>query len=338
MTDIKRSNGHRLHNVAHIRLGGDSPSHPDPDELAYDLDRVRAAVVALRAEVPADAMTAQTLGQERGGNGVVIDAHGLVLTIGYLVSEATNVTVTTADGRTTEGDVVAYDYETGLGLVRMRDPLGVTPVPLGHSGNAAVGDAVVVAGHRSGGGEILARIVDKREFAGYWEYMLDEAIFTSPAHPNWGGTALVDASGSLIGVGSLFVQEAQEPGAAAPGNMFVPIDVLRPIYNELVTLGRARRTPRPWLGMFTTESSGHLVVAGLYADGPAERAGMQQLDVVLSVEGQKVETLPQFYRTVWSAGAPGTRVTFTIAREGKLKDIVVTTIDRYSLMRISRPH
>ncbi len=338
MAKITRSNGHRLDSIAHIQLGVGTLERPNPDDLSFDLDAVSASVVSLSAEIPPDAMTAQTLGTERAGNGVIIDEHGLVLTIGYLISEATAVTLRTAHGEEVAGETVAYDYETGFGLIRALAPLNSAPVEIGKAATAMPGDPVVVAGHGDGGGSIAAQVVAKREFAGYWEYLLDEAIFTTPPHPNWGGTALIDRNGKLIGIGSLFVQETRAPDEHEPGNMFVPIDLLQPIYHDLVTLGRANRASRPWLGMFTTESSGHLIVAGLYSNGPAERAGLEQLDVILRVDDQPARGLADMYRKIWSTGDAGTKISMTVLRDGKVIDVVIETADRYTLMRVSRPH
>ncbi len=338
MAKSTRSNGHRLGSIAHIQLGAGTLERPTPEDLGFNLDAVTEAVVSLSVEIPADAMTAQTLGTERAGNGVVIDEHGLVLTIGYLISEATTVTLKTAHGEAVPGETVAYDYETGFGLIRAFAPLGVEPIEIGKAENIMSGDSVVVAGHADGGGAIAAQVVAKREFAGYWEYLLDEAIFTSPPHPNWGGTALIDKDGRLVGIGSLFVQETRTPDEDEPGNMFVPIDLLQPIYQDLVTLGRANRESRPWLGMFTTESSGHLIVAGLYSNGPAERAGLEQLDVILRIDNHPVKDLEDMYRKVWGAGEAGARIGMTVLRDGKIVDVVIETADRYTLMRVSRPH
>ena len=338
MAKITRSNGHRLDSIAHIQLGVGTLERPNPDDLSFDLDAVSASVVSLSAEIPPDAMTAQTLGTERAGNGVVIDEHGLVLTIGYLISEATAVTLRTAHGDEVAGETVAYDYETGFGLIRALAPLNAAPVEIGEAATAMPGDPVVVVGHGDGGGSIAAQVVAKREFAGYWEYLLDEAIFTTPPHPNWGGTALIDRNGKLIGIGSLFVQETRAPDEHDPGNMFVPIDLLQPVYHDLVTLGRANRASRPWLGMFTTESSGHLIVAGLYSNGPAERAGLEQLDVILRVDDQPVRGLADMYRKIWSTGDAGKKISMTVLRDSKIIDVVIETADRYTLMRVSRPH
>ena len=338
MANITRSNGHRLDSIAHIQLGVGTLERPNPDDLSFDLGAVSASVVSLSAEIPPDAMTAQTLGTERAGNGVIIDEHGLVLTIGYLISEATAVTLRTAHGDEVAGETVAYDYETGFGLIRALASLNAAPVEIGEAATAMPGDPVVVVGHGDGGGSIAAQVVAKREFAGYWEYLLDEAIFTTPPHPNWGGTALIDRNGKLIGIGSLFVQETRAPDEHEPGNMFVPIDLLQPVYHDLVTLGRVNRASRPWLGMFTTESSGHLIVAGLYSNGPAERAGLEQLDVILRVDDQPVRGLADMYRKVWSAGDAGTKIRMTVLRDGKIMDVVIETADRYTLMRVSRPH
>ena len=338
MAKVTKSNGHRLDSIAHIQLGVDNLERPIPEDLGFNLDAATDAVISLSAEIPVDSMTAQTLGTERAGNGVIIDEHGLVLTIGYLISDATSITLKTAHGEEVPGETIAYDYETGFGLIRAFAPLGVTPIKIGESANIKPGDPVIVVGHADGGGAIAAQVVAKREFAGYWEYMLDEAIFTIPPHPNWGGTALIDQNGHLVGIGSLFVQETRVPDEHEPGNMFVPIDLLHPIYRDLVTLGHANRKTRPWLGMFTTASAGHLIVAGLYSNGPAEKAGLEELDVILRVDNHPVKDLADMYRKVWGAGEAGTRISMTVQRNGKIIDLAIEATDRYKLMRVSRPH
>ena len=220
---------------------------PKPGDYAYDLDQALNAVVGLSAVIPADAFTAEILGTERAGNGVLI-RNNVVLTIGYLITEAEAIWLTLFDGRAVPGTVLAYDQETGFGLVQALARLDVPPLPLGSSGQARVGDAVVIAGAGGRKHSLAARIVSKQEYAGYWEYVLDEAIFTTPAHPNWGGTAVISTSGELIGVGSLQLQQAQGAGTAGHLNMSVPIDLLKPILDDLMTMGRpntmaAVRTP-----------------------------------------------------------------------------------------------
>src|SRR5215207_1417335 len=230
-----------------------SSAWPKPGDYAFDLDAALSAVVGVRAIIPPDAFTADTLGTERAGNGVLIGADGLVLTIGYLVTEADTIWLTLIDGRKVPGTVLAYDQTTGFGLIQALARLNLPALQIGDSKTVGVGDKVVVGG--AGGRErsVAAHIVAKQEFAGYWEYVVDEAIFTSPSHPNWGGTALIGPKGDLVGIGSLQLQEGREHGPPGDLNMIVPIDLLKPILNDLQTIGRPNQPPRPWLGLYATE-------------------------------------------------------------------------------------
>jgi S1-C subfamily serine protease len=250
-----------------------SELRPRPEDWSFDLEHALGALVLLRAEVPEDAFTAQILGTERLGNGVVIRDDGLILTIGYLITEATAVWITTAQGAVLAGHPLAYDQATGFGLVLPLGRLGLPALARGSAALARVGDDVVVAGHGGRAHALKGQIFDKREFAGYWEYVLDEALFASPAHPQWGGSALIGSDGRLLGIGSLLVEEKQGD-KSVQGNMFVPVDLLEPILEDLVKRGRTRRAARPWLGMYTTEMGAKLVVAGLSSGGPADRAGI----------------------------------------------------------------
>src|SRR2546430_468719 len=243
---------------------------PKPEHYAYDLDTALGSVVGLRAIVPADAFTAETLGTERAGNGVLI-RDGVVLTIGYLITEAQTIWLHLADGRPIPGHVLAYDQETGFGLVQALARLDVPTLPIGQSKAAKLGDAVVVAGAGGRKHSVVARIVAKQEFAGNWEYVLDEAIFTEPAHPFWGGTAMIGERGELLGIGSLQVQKVRDSGTPEPPNMIVPIDLLTPILEDLLTMGRPNRPPRPWLGLNATEIDDQIVVARASTRGPARR-------------------------------------------------------------------
>src|ERR687894_421045 len=251
---------------------------PKPEDYDYDLEQTLESVVGLRSSVPADAFTAETLGTERAGNGVLIRGDGLVLTIGYLITEAETLWLHLSDGRVVPGHVVGYDQPTGFGLVQALARVDRPALSLGDSGRARLGERVVTAGFGGRERSIAARIVAKQEFAGYWEYVLDEAIFTAPAHPFWGGTALIGPAGDLLGIGSLQLQGATERGSAAHLNMIVPIDLLKPILDELITTGRASRPLRPWLGLFATADEDAIVIMGLAGDGPARRAGLTSRD------------------------------------------------------------
>ncbi|MCC7274674.1 MAG: serine protease, partial [Alphaproteobacteria bacterium] len=306
---------------------------PKPADYAFDLERALTAVVGLRASVPEDAFSAETLGTERAGNGVVIRADGIVLTIGYLVTEAETVYLSLADGRAVQGHVLAYDQETGFGLVQALGRLGLPALPLGNSGAVAAGERVVLAGAGGRTKSVAARIVAKQEFAGYWEYLLEEAIFTAPAHPNWGGAALIGPAGELLGIGSLQLQQSREGGPGSHINMVVPIDALKPVFDDLMTIGRPNRPPRPWLGVFSAEISGKVVVVGLSSHGPAQKADLRSGDILLAVAGGEVEDLADLYRRIWALGRAGVDVPLTIHRDGRTFDLVVPSADRRRFLK-----
>ena len=305
---------------------------PTAADLAFDLRSALDAVVLLRAEAPEDAFTASTLGTERIGNGVVIRNDGLVLTIGYLITEAEAIWLTLNDGTTVPAHALAYDQVTGFGLVQ---PLGRVDAPMlarGSAAAAAVGSSVIVIGHGGRSHSLKARIVAKREFAGYWEYLLDEALFTAPPHPQWGGAALVAADGALLGIGSLLVQEMQDDETVA-GNMFVPIDLLEPILEDLLRFGRPSRPPRPWLGIYAAEAEQRLAVTGMATGGPAESAGVQLGDVVLEVAGERVSSLANLFRSVWRLGSAGVEVPLTVARDAQVLRFNLRSADRNNFLK-----
>ncbi|BBK33237.1 S1-C subfamily serine protease [Stella humosa] len=305
------------------------PLQPRPEDHAYDLERALSSVVGLKALVPSDAFTAETLGTERAGNGVIIRGDGLVLTVGYLVAEAETVYLTLSDGRAVPGHVVAYDHETGLGLVQALARIDLPALPLGRAAAAEVGERVVVGGAGGRSRSVSARIVARQEFAGYWEYVLDEAIFTSPAHPNWGGAPLINAAGELIGIGSLQLQQ----GRGTFLNMIIPIDVLKPVFEDLQLLGRPNRPPRPWLGLYAAEVEEKVAVVGLSDGGPAAAAGIQTGDILLAVAGVEPGDLAGFYRRVWEQGPAGALVPLTINRDGRTLEIVVKSSDRSRFLK-----
>jgi S1-C subfamily serine protease len=307
---------------------------PRPEDWRFELDGALDAVVLLRSEIPEDAFTAQILGTERAGNGVVIGEQ-LVLTIGYLVTEASVIWLTTNKGTVVGGTVLGYDQVSGFGLVQPLGKLGVKPLERGSIGAIRVGENVVVAGQGGRAHALKATVFAKREFAGYWEYVLDEALFTAPAHPQWGGSALIGADGKLAGIGSLLVQEKIDAGTLQ-GNMIVPIELLEPILEPMLKTGRSGRPPHPWLGLYTTEAGKHLVVAGIAPGGPAERAGVAVGDMVLAVAGEKPASLAELWRKVWAVGPCGAVVPLKIARNGKISEVRITTVDRNDILK--KPH
>jgi S1-C subfamily serine protease len=313
-----------------------SAFQPRPQDYGFDLDRTLSAVVGLHSIVPPDAFSANTLGTERGGNGVLID-DGLVLTIGYLITEAETVWLHLGDGRVIEGHPLGVDNETGFGLVQVLGHLDIEPLPLGSSSAAQVGDRVVVGGVGGRTRSLAGRIAAKQEFAGYWEYALDEAIFTYPAHPNWGGTGLLSADGDLIGIGSLQIERVTE-GRNEHLNMIVPIDLLKPILDDLRKFGRVNKPARPWLGVFSTEIEDKVVVAGMSPKGPAARAELKIGDVIVAVKGERVTSQREFYRKFWALGPAGIDVPLTLYREGDTFNVVLTSADRARMQRKPKLH
>lgn len=286
-------------------------------------------MVAVQATVPEDAFTAGILGTERGGSGVVIGEKGLVLTIGYLVTEADSVWLTTSSGRAVPGHVLAYDQETGFGLVQALGRLDLPPLELGDSRAAKVGDAVVLAGPTQ---FVRAEIVSKQEFAGYWEYLLDEAIFTAPAHPSWGGAGLIGADGKLLGIGSLLLQMVRRD-EMHDINMVVPIHLLAPILDELLRQGRTSKPPRPWLGVYSAESDGKVVALNVDPRGPAAAAGLRQGDIVADVRNLEVEGLADFYRKIWASGPAGNEIPIRIIRDDRDMWLRIKSADRDSFLK-----
>jgi S1-C subfamily serine protease len=310
-----------------------SSAQPKPEDYSYDLEQALAAMVGLRSIIPADAFTAETLGTERAGNGVFIRDNGLVLTIGYLITEAESIWLNLSDGRAVPGHVIGYDQETGFGLVQALAKLDVPALDIGQSSAASIGERVVVGGaggrHRS----VAARIVAKQEFAGYWEYLLDEAIFTAPSHPNWGGTAMIGPAGDLVGIGSLQLQHVVDKGQPQNINMIVPIDLLKPILDDLMKTGRRSGPSRPWLGLYATEVESRLVVVGIADRGPAKKADLRNGDIVLSVAGKEVRDLAAFFRRIWAQGQAGAEVPLTIYRDGETIDVRVKSSERSRFLK-----
>ena len=318
----------------------DIPSELQPDaaDYSFDLDHVLSAIVGLRATAPTDAFTADALGTEREGSGVVIGDDGLLLTMGYLITEAETVWLTSADGRAVPGHALAFDGETGFGLVQPLGKLGLPKLEFGDSSNVSLGEQVLFA---SAGGRkraIETKIVGRQEFAGYWEYLLDEALFTAPAHPFWGGGALIGKDGKLLGVGSLILQQGDNKGRRHDMNMIVPIGILPPILDDLRRYGQVNRPARPWLGVYAMEDDETVVIGGIADGGPAERAGLRTGDHVLAVEDEEVTDLAGLWRGVWACGPAGSRVTLMVQRDERRMPVSISTVDRRSLLKSPRMH
>lgn len=313
-----------------------SSAQPRAEDYPYDLERALSSVVGLHSIIPPDGFTAETLGVERAGNGVLID-NGLVLTIGYLITEAETVWLHLGDGHVVEGHTLGFDQESGFGLVQALGKIDLPVLTIGSSRAAVIGERVVIGGAGGRTRSLAGCIAAKQEFAGYWEYVLDEAIFTSPAHPNWGGTALISPQGELIGIGSLQLERARE-GKNEHLNMVVPIDLLQPILDDLRKFGRVNKPARPWLGLYSTEIEDKIVAVGIAPKGPAARAELKTGDVILAVKGENVSTLAGFYRKVWALGQSGVEVPLTLYRDGVTFDVRVNSSDRQKFLKAPRMH
>lgn len=298
------------------------------------IEELVSAVVRIRTHVNPEGRTVEGLGREREGSGILIDNDGLVLTIGYLMVEAYAAEVVDNSGRTVPASVVGYDHETGFGLLRTMEPLRLKPMPLGKSADVKERDPVLVASF--GGPDMVAGayVVAKREFAGNWEYMLDEALFTAPPHPAWSGAALINREGKLVGVGSLIVGDAAGGSDKTPGNMFVPIDRLLPVLGDLISDGRVAGPGRPWLGVNTDELRGRLFVSRVTPGGPAEKAGLKRGDVVVGVNGEPPKNLADFYRKVWAQGAAGTSVAIDVLQDSQVRRVEIKSINRLDHLKL----
>ncbi len=313
-------------------------AQPQPGHYQFDLDHTLTSIVRLKARIAPDAFTAESLGTERAGNGVLIREDGLILTIGYLITEADEVWLTTDSGLVVPGHVIGYDQPSGFGLVQALGALDIPVMTMGRSHTAGVGARVVIGGAGGRRNSVAAHIVAKQEFAGYWEYVLDEAIFTAPAHPNWGGAAMIGSNGDLLGIGSLQVPQKVHGDQIVPLNMIVPIDLLPRILDDLIRFGHSTRPPRPWLGLYAADIQDTVVIIGCAEKGPAHRAGLREGDIVLAVAGQPVDTLAGFFRAMWTQGEAGIDIPLTLDREGDVFDVRVTSGDRRQFLRRVRAH
>lgn len=311
---------------------------PDPEGYRFDLVTQLHSVVSVRTRIPDDALTAPMLGTERSGHGVVVNDSGVILTIGYVVTEAESVWLVTHNGTTVPGHVMAYDQQSGFGLVQAFGQLDLAPMPMGTVAELAIGQAMILAGAGGTTQCVTVQVAGMREFAGYWEYLLDNAIFTVPAHPLWGGAALIGEDGKLYGIGSLMLETVDQDGDANAANMVIPIDLLLPILDELLRYGTRSTPARPWIGWFIQETRGGLIVAGVVDDGPADLAGLESGDIVLGVDGISVDNLPALYRAIWSSGDAGVAIVIDYRRDGESHSTSVTSTDRNQLLKTASVH
>lgn len=339
MSGIEHANGHKPIGLSHmVDPSFAKAERADPAECGFPLAEVLRAVVLLRATAPEDAFSASYLGTEREGNAILLDSDGLYLTIGYLINEAEHVLLGSDEAEVVPAQVLAYDYESGFGLLRAASTLSAAPVELGDSSTVREKDSLIAAARGGVGQAIKAEVVSTREFAGYWEYLLDEAIFTAPPHTHWSGAGLFDGAGRLVGLGSLFVQDARPEGGPSAGNMFVPINVYKEVVDDLLAHGRRPGPPRPWLGIYSVQALGRVLISSVSERGPAAAAGVEAGDVVLAVNDGDVASIAEMYRRIWQTGPAGTVVELKILRDANVVRIDVATVDRDSFMKTPRAH
>ena len=309
---------------------------------SVDTGQILRAVVGVETTTPANTRTARALGTERNGNGIIIDNEGLVLTIDYVILEADSVNIVKPDGKKIPAKIVGYDHNTGFGLVRAIKPLNLKPIRLGRSADLKEGKRVLIVSHEGELPVMAAQVVSRRPFAGYWEYLLSEAIYTVPPFPKYGGAALIDEGGRLLGVGSLVVGDAHLGPPPTPGNMFIPIDLLRPILADLLEAGRSRDLARPWIGAHTAEINGRLQVVRVSRGGPADQAGLRDGDIIMGVGGKQVKSMQEFFLKVWAHGSAGAKIPIDVVKSGaaeiKIEKVIITSGDRYNWLKLKHSY
>ncbi len=322
--------------TSHVSWKVPAASQPKIQDYHFDLERALSSVVVIHCTIPPDAYTAETLGVDRSGNGVLID-KGLILTIGYLIAEAETVWVHLGDGQVIEGFVLGMDQESGFGLVQTLANLDIQPITIGDSDSLLPNDEVIVGGAGGRSRSIATRVFTREDFAGYWEYFISDAIFTTPSHPNWGGAALISGTGELVGLGSLQI-ERENNGSVSQLNMNVPINLLPPLLSDIRRNGWITRPPRPWLGAYATELDGRVVLVGIAPRSPAARADMQTGDIILGINGRPVHDLGDFYQRLWASGPAGVEVNLILHRGGNTFNVKLKSDDRTRYLRKPRLH
>jgi S1-C subfamily serine protease len=305
-----------------------------PASADEEAKEILKAVVKIRAVIPKEAHTAGTLGTEREGNGVVIDSKGHILTIGYLIIEAESIEVTVSEGKPVSATFVGFDHATGFGLLKTDPPLKVKPIKMGQSSKVKEGEPVLMAGYGDQETVQAVQIISRKEFVGYWEYLLEDALYTAPAFEHFGGAAMIDRNGQLIGISSLLSQVVIQGLGALSCNISVPIDLLPPILDDLITKGRSGKAQKPWLGINGEEAQGRVFITRVTPGGPAEKGGLKPGDLVLMIKGNEVSGLADFYRKIWGLGNAGVEVPLTILRGVQIREMTLQSSDRHQFLML----
>jgi S1-C subfamily serine protease len=282
-----------------------------------------SSVVHIHTEVPSAHPSTRILGDERMGTGTVVDPSGLILTVNYVVMGGETIQVTLARGRALRAEIVAQDFEVGLALLRVKRQ-GLPAAPVTASESLTRGDPVFALGstgprERRVAGGLVTYL---GEFEAYWEYLLDRGIVSSAANPGFGGGPLFTLSGKMVGVVSLNLNEI------ARSSLAIPVECYLRNQEEFVRFGRVVSRPqRAWLGVFAHVLEEGVVVAGLVPNGPGARSGIQEGDLIVSLDAREVPTRKDLYLSLWRH-APGEKMTLEVMRDNQVRRLSVTAGDR----------
>lgn len=298
--------------------------------VAGPMETLLRAIVTVKTTVPDNARTAKSLGTEREGSGVVIDANGLIATVGYILAEATTASVSFSDGQTEEAEIVAFDEATGLGLLRTQSDVATIPISLGQSADLKSEQTVLIvpaAGESEAKGVKIGKV---ERFTSGWEFMINDAIHTYPPSTSFSGAALVSEKAELLGIGALVTIDIDiDPKVRVPGNIFVPIDSLKAVLGELLTAGRSSQSRKPWLGLDTKQTKKGVVVSSVIDEGPAQKSGIQSGDIIVAVDQAKIKNMGDLFEKIWSSFEAGDKVHLLIIRGDQYANVPVDTIDYY---------
>jgi len=290
------------------------------------IEQFYESIVSVRSIVPSEARTAASLGVEREGNGVAIDEKH-ILTIGYIVIESESIEIGLPDGRRLPAKLVGYDHTTGFGIIKSIVPLKMPSLKLGDSDNIdSEQDLLILPSPNRGAGSIV-RSVSRRPFTGWWEYFVENPIYTTPSNGLWAGAPILNNNGEILGIGSLFVSESV-PGIFSPGNMSVPINLLKPILEDLISSGRRKSKIQPYLGISSDDSNNQIIVTRISDGGPAFQAGIRPQDIIVTINGSQVSDLKSFYQKLWKSGEAGITIELSVLRRGTIMNFSVKTVDR----------
>jgi S1-C subfamily serine protease len=305
------------------------PTPPAKEDLA-----VFDSLVEVNATVSSSARTAREYGTRRSGNGVVLDASGLIVTIGYVVAEAQSIEVTFSSGETNLARVVAFDDHTGLALLRPFQDIVTTPAQLGKSKGLKKDQKVMILGGAGRDSAQTVSIGKISRFAGGWGYVVDDAIHTHPPNTDFSGSALLTEAGELVGIGALVSIDIDiDPKVRVPGNVFVPVDQLTGVLGQLIVSGR-QEEQRAWLGMEARKTKEGMVVSRVMEGGPAADSGIASGDRIVAVNQQAVSSLADFYDKVWQSTAPGESVHLLLLRGDHYANVPIEAISIFDWLQL----